>query len=177
LLRNVKSSHQIDLAYLYYLPFCAIFTSRDNSHVQIVQLFLFPDQTFVHGDELKADLKKLNETYSALPEEVQRTGLGGFARHPPENTAYFVTRMWDKYAPRRRTMPPPADVNDPKYDHKTVVHHIRNLTDSPDVVSHTETDIDKLSYVKRERMIRLRKGKWGKFSEETEKRIRANADK
>ncbi len=25
LLRNVKSSHQIDLAYLYYLPFCAIF--------------------------------------------------------------------------------------------------------------------------------------------------------
>lgn len=177
LLRNVKSSHQIDLAYLYYLPFCAIFTSRDNFHMQIVPLFLFPDQTFVHGDELKADLKKLNEMYSALPEEVQRAGLGGFARHPPEDTAYFVTRMWDKYTPRWRTMPPPADLNDPNYDHKTLVHHIKNLTDSPEVVSHAETDIDKLNYVKLERMIRLRKGKWGKFSEETEKRIRANADK
>ncbi len=85
--------------------------------------------------------------------------------------------MWDKYTPRWRTMPPPADLNDPNYDHKMLVHHIKNLTDSPEVVSHAETDIDKLNYVKLERMIRLRKGKWGKFSEETEKRIRANADK
>src|SRR5207245_2163499 len=109
LLRNVKPSHQIDLAYLYYLPFCAIFTSRDNFHVQIVPLFLSPSQTFVHGDELKVDLKKLNDLYSGLPDEVQRTGLGGFARHPPGDTAFFVTRMWDKYMPGWRTMPPPAD--------------------------------------------------------------------
>jgi hypothetical protein len=30
LLKNVKASHQVDLAYLYYLPFCSVFTSRDN---------------------------------------------------------------------------------------------------------------------------------------------------
>jgi hypothetical protein len=30
LLRNVKPSHQVDLAYLYYLPFCSVFTSKDN---------------------------------------------------------------------------------------------------------------------------------------------------
>ena len=177
LLRNVKPSHQIDLAYLYYLPFCAIFTSRDNFHVQIVPLFLSPDQTFVHGDELKADLKKLNDLYSALPDEVQRTGLGGFARHPPDDTAFFVTRMWDKYMPDWRTMPPPADVDDSKYDHKSIVEALKKLTESPDAVPHSETDIDKLSYVKLERNIRLRKGKWGKFSEETEKRIRDKSDK
>jgi hypothetical protein len=34
LLSKVKTSHQIDLAYLYYLPFCAVFSSRDNFHVQ-----------------------------------------------------------------------------------------------------------------------------------------------
>jgi len=32
---NVKPSHQIDLAYLYYLPFCSVFTSRDNFHAQV----------------------------------------------------------------------------------------------------------------------------------------------
>jgi hypothetical protein len=40
LLRNVKPSHQIDLAYLYYLPFCTVFTSKDRFHEQIVPLFL-----------------------------------------------------------------------------------------------------------------------------------------
>ena len=61
LLRKVKPSDQIDLAYLYYLPFCAVFSSRDNFHVQVAPLFLRPTQQFVHGDALKADLKKLNE--------------------------------------------------------------------------------------------------------------------
>jgi hypothetical protein len=172
LLRNVKPSHQIDLAYLYYLPFCAIFTSRDNFHVQIVPLFLSSEQTFVHGDELKADLKNLNELYSALPDELRRTGLNGFARCPPDDATFLVTRMWDKYMPGWRTTPPPENVDDPNYDHKSIVGALKELTESPDVVPHSETDIDKLSYVKLERKIRLRKGKWGKFSEETEARIR-----
>jgi hypothetical protein len=84
--------------------------------------------------------------------------------------------MWDKYAPGWRTLPPSVDVNDPKYDHNTLIHHLRNLTDSPNVISHTETDIDKLNFVKRERTIRLRKGRWGKFSAQTENRILADAD-
>ena len=177
LLRNVKASHQIDLAYLYYLPFCAIFTSRDNFHVQTVPLFLSPGQTFVHGDELKADLKNLNALYSALPEDVHRTGLAGFARHPPKDAAFFVTRMWDKYMPGWRTMPPPKDVNDPKYDSKKTFEEVKRLTDSPEVVPHGETDIDEMSYVKVERTIRLSKGRYSRFSEDTEKRIRENADK
>jgi len=53
LLGNVKPSLQIDLAYLYYLPFCTVFTSKDNFHAQIVPLFLDPFQTFVNGTEFK----------------------------------------------------------------------------------------------------------------------------
>jgi hypothetical protein len=175
LLRNVKSSHQIDLAYLYYLPFCAIFASRDNFHVQAVPLFLSSEQTFVHGDELKADLKNLSELYSALPNEVRRTGLNGFARYPPDDTSFLLTRMWDKYMPGWRTMPTPENVDDPNYDHKGIVEALKELTESPHVVPHSETDIDKLSYVKLERKIRLGKGRWRKFSEQTEARIRNNA--
>jgi hypothetical protein len=58
LLRNVKPSHKIDLAYLYYLPFCSVFASKDNFHAQIVPLFLAPEQSFVNGIELKEDLAK-----------------------------------------------------------------------------------------------------------------------
>lgn len=75
LIKNVKQSHQIDVAYLYYLPFCAIFSSRDNFHVQVAPLFMQPAQQFIHGDDLKADLKKLNERYLQLPEEVREKGL------------------------------------------------------------------------------------------------------
>jgi hypothetical protein len=59
LLKNVKPSHQIDLAYLYYLPFCAVFSSRDNFHVQVAPLFMNPAQQFIHGDDLKSDLRRL----------------------------------------------------------------------------------------------------------------------
>jgi hypothetical protein len=47
LLRNVKQSHHIDLAYLYYLPFCAVFSSRDNFHVHVSPLFMHAAQQFV----------------------------------------------------------------------------------------------------------------------------------
>src|SRR5438128_2344469 len=86
LLRNVKPSHQIDLAYLYYLPFCSVFTSKDNFHAQIVPLFLDPTQTFVNGVELKDDLKRLDEHYSDLSVEEFNQGLNHFARHPPMDT-------------------------------------------------------------------------------------------
>ncbi len=64
----MKPSHQIDLAYLYYLPFCTVFTSKDRFHEQIVPLFLDPFQTFVSGDDLKAERKRLVEHYSRLPD-------------------------------------------------------------------------------------------------------------
>jgi hypothetical protein len=57
LLRNVKQSHQIDLAYLYYLPFCSVFTSKDRFHAQIVPLFLNPRQTFVNGEDYGGELR------------------------------------------------------------------------------------------------------------------------
>ena len=73
LLRNVKASHKIDLAYLYYLQFCSVFTSKDNFHAEIVPLFLISEQTFVNGIELKNDLVKLVAHYESLHEDVLET--------------------------------------------------------------------------------------------------------
>src|SRR5439155_7665096 len=102
ILKNVKASHQIDLAYLYYLPFCAVFSSRDNFHAQVAPLFMHPAQQFVHGDDLKADLKNLDEFYLQLPKETLEKGLYSFAPAPPDDSRYLTTRLWDAYLPAWR---------------------------------------------------------------------------
>jgi hypothetical protein len=172
LLRNVKPSHQVDLAYLYYLPFCSVFTSKDNFHVQIVPLFLGPNQTFVHGLELKEDLQRLVEYYSALPEEVVNTGLINFAAYPPDDTTFLITRLWDKYLPRwRKIKDQPKPPKDSEADKRTM-EELNRLSDSPELQPHDEQDIDRVSYVTLYRNVRLRKGKWRRFSEESEQRMR-----
>ena len=55
-----RPSLKIDIAYLYYLPFCMVFTSNDHLHKSLTPLFLRPNQSFVSGKELKADLGKLD---------------------------------------------------------------------------------------------------------------------
>jgi hypothetical protein len=106
LLKNVKPSHQVDLAYLYYLPFCAVFTSRDNFHVQVAPLFMNAAQTFVHCDDLKADLARLNDLYLALPEIERAKGFYVYALHPPDDSTYLTSRLWDIYLPYWRQNSP-----------------------------------------------------------------------
>jgi hypothetical protein len=97
-----KADNKVDIAYLYYLPFCHVFTSPDNLHRRVVPLFLREDQTFVGAAELKADLSKLDNLYSALPDQVKAMGFHGFAAEPPEDKSFLVTRLWDKHLPQWR---------------------------------------------------------------------------
>jgi hypothetical protein len=165
LLRNVKPSHQIDLAYLYYLPFCSVFTSKDNFHVQVAPLFLSPHQTFVHGIDLKEDLRR---QYSALPVEERQKGLMTFARCPPDDTGFVTTKLWDKYLPGWRAMLAKPNCDDVLQDQELVAE-IKRLTFSEQLHPHDERDTDKLDYVTVQRKIRPRKGKWHRFSEEVER--------
>jgi hypothetical protein len=171
LLRDVKPSHQIDLAYLYYLPFCTVFTSKDRFHAQIVPLFLAPFQTFVNGQDLKAELKKLDEHYSRLPESELRQGLINFAPYPPDETDFLTTRLWDKYLPRWRQKISYMDNNDPEYQKRTL--EMVNSCDegAPGVHPHDERDVDKLDHVTVKRMVRPKKGKWLRFSQDVVEQI------
>jgi hypothetical protein len=176
LLKNVKASHRVDLAYLYYLPFCSVFTSKDNFHVQIVPLFLGPNQEFIDGIQFKEDLKKLNEYYSALPADVLKTGLINFAAHPPEDKDFFVTRMWDRFLPRWRSIKAqPKPERDPE-EEKQLLKEIDQLS-KPGLPTHDERDIDKVDYAQVVRMVLPRKGKWLRFSEEQIRRMYAHKSK
>jgi hypothetical protein len=172
LLPNVKPSHKVDLAYLYYLPFCSVFTSKDNFHAQVVSLFLTPMQTFVNGTDFKEELKKLNEYYSALPGDVLKTGLINFAKAPPDDARFLTTRLWDKYLPRWREInAKPKAPRDPEAD-KKLIEELNQMSDSPDLKRHNERNIDRIDYVTVIRHVRPRKGKWQRFSEEQEQHMR-----
>jgi hypothetical protein len=172
LLRNVKQSHQVDLAYLYYLLFCSVFTSRDRFHVQVVPFFMNKRQTFVHGDELKADLARLVDRYAALPEDVQRSGLITFAHTPPDDASFLVTRLWDIYLPSWRAFRDyKKPQGSPEEDKKLVEEISRWVEGAPGMVSHNEHDVDKLDHITIARRVKVRKGRWRRFSEEQEQNI------
>jgi hypothetical protein len=91
-----RPTNRIDMSYLYYLPFCMVFTSRDKLHQRTAPLFLDEGQIFLHGDELKEDLGKLDEYYAQLPDEVKQRGVMSFAHYPPTNGAFLISKLWDK---------------------------------------------------------------------------------
>jgi len=171
LLSKVKPSHMIDLAYLYYLPFCSVFTSKDNFHADIVPLFLSSEQTFVNGTQLKEDLRRLVAHYETLPEDVLKTGLIHFAAYPPDDTGFLVTRLWDKYLPGwRAARDKPKPVRDPE-EEKRLVEEINRQTDSPELQPSDEHDIDKMDYATVRRTVYPKKGRWLRFSEDQIQRI------
>jgi hypothetical protein len=102
LISRERPSNKIDLSYLYYLPFCMIFTSNDKLHNRVATLFIKDDQTFISGRSLKEDLRKLDNYYSRLPEDIKAKGIMKFAYYPPTDSAYLVTQLWDKHLPKWR---------------------------------------------------------------------------
>lgn len=166
LLSKIKPSHHIDLAYLYYLPFCNVFTSRDNFHVQVAPLFMSPAQTFVHGDDLKADLKKLNEQYLQLPEEIREQGLINFASSPPDDNSFLTTRLWDIYLPKWRADDKKVDV--PPEIQKALTELLNKYkTKSTPVQNGSAPSVDDLDFAQMSRQIRPKKGSYLRFPRET----------
>jgi hypothetical protein len=70
----------------------------------------------VHGDDLKSDLKRLDQYYDGLPEETKAEGVYRFAAYPPDDDSYLVTRLWKKH------MKPPEGYvqRTPQYEGKAV---------------------------------------------------------
>ena len=112
LISGDRPSNWVDIAYLFYLPFCTTFVSSDKLHRKCGPLLLRDDQEFVWGPDLKKGLRELNEHYLTYPESVREEGLLRFASHPPAAGDYVVSRLWDRHAPKwRRRLSSQKDVN------------------------------------------------------------------
>ena len=92
-----RADNKVDIAYLYNLPLCSVFTSSDNLHERVVPLFLRDDLSFVRGRDLKDDLRKLDDYYSLLPLEIKRGGLHKFAKFLPNCDANLLLQLRDKH--------------------------------------------------------------------------------
>jgi len=55
------------------------------------------DQSFIKGPELKADLRRIDEHFSSLPDEVKSQDLFKFAMDLPEEACPLVVQLWDKH--------------------------------------------------------------------------------
>jgi len=153
-------TNKIDLAYLYYLPFCKIFTSGDKLHRRCAPYFLRDGQQFVWAQDLKNDLKNIDVFFDTLPENEKEKGLFTIAGHPPKDGDYLVSKLWDAYLPGWRTRPETKPPKDPDAE-KKLVEHLRKFTDAeplePDEVDFDVNDPENLALA---RKVRRRKGKW-----------------
>jgi hypothetical protein len=162
-----RPSHRIDLAYLYYLPFCYVFTSYDKLHERTATLFLRDDQAFVRGSELKSDLAKLNDYYSNLPQEIKEQGVMKFAHYPPVEGEFLTAKLWDKFMSAewrkranevRKEMPPDKE--------RELVEMINRMKrEGRPAAPFDSDDADELQI---QRRVPLRKGSWRLLPREVE---------
>jgi len=155
-----KPSNRMDIAYLYYLPFCHIFVSYDKLHRDCAPFFLRPDQEFVWGGELKTDLKTLNRRYQGLPDETKAKGIFSFASRPPKDTGFLVSGLWDRHWPRWRDRKPDLGPRDKEADSR-LLKKMDAIVQAPELPS-DEADISQqdLDAVVVEHLVRRKKGSW-----------------
>src|SRR5437879_13417707 len=72
------------------------FTSRDRLHERTAPLFLDENQVFIRGDDLKADLAKLDTHYCKLSDDEKQRGVMSFAHYPPLDGDFLVSKLWDR---------------------------------------------------------------------------------
>jgi hypothetical protein len=164
LISSERPSNRVDVAYLYYLPFCMIFTSGDKLHQKITPLFLRDDQMFLWAPDLKEDLRQLDAHFAKFPEAVKAQGIGMFASRPPLDGNYLTTLLWDRFLlPIWREPSPPAS------ETTTVKTQalVKAISDSESrekelgqPVSSMPGKLEDLDHVVLQRRVHGRKGKW-----------------
>lgn len=179
LISRERASNKVDLAYLYYLPFCMVFTSSDNLHERMVPLFLREDQSFVKGTELKADLARLNELYSELPDEIKIRGTYRFAPYPPTEGGFLVSKLWDKHLPvwrkhQAESISEPIDEL-PKAPEGLIEKIQRFEKEATPVAPSEEVNSDNADHVGFKRRVSVYKGNWRRFPPEIEESAKDDA--
>lgn len=157
LLSPEKLTNRIDLSYLYYLPFCMIFVSRDKFHRSIVHLFLREQQDFLWGDDLKAALSTLEAYYDSLPEAAKDVGLINFAAAPPLQQSTLISLLWDKHIPSWRHQ---KEIHLSEEAKKKVAEEMKRVQDAPTEPIDEEESGDWSTPSMIKRKVSTTKGKW-----------------
>jgi hypothetical protein len=156
-----KEDNKVDIAYLYYLPFCRIFASSDNLHQRTVPLFLRPDQSFVTGLDLKAGLSAIDQYYEKFPADVKARGFYAYADTPPEDASFLVTQLWDKHFPHWREQKAEHRELTPEQQ-QALAELVKKFSSKSKPATEAERpdSIEDVAFVHVERRVMRSKGKW-----------------
>lgn len=149
-----KISSKMDIAYLYYLPFCMTFISSDKFHEKCIKYFLRDNQRFIWGQDLKNDLKNLNKYYDELPDFEKNEGIYSFATYPPKDEDFLVSEIWDFHFKQWR---------DKKYEPPKLTDELRKkikqMMDQQDKAGNEP-------FFSVKRKVRRKKGSWKMYSDD-----------
>ena len=162
-----RPSNRLDIAYLYYLPFCMVFVSSDRLHRKCAPLFLRENQSFIQGQELKRTLSDLDRYYSTLPETEKRKGVMHFASHPPTEIESIVSQAWDRHLHgwRECAQEPPIELD----SNPETVKKLRQLIDAPSLQPNAvDFASENLGYMSIRRNVHQKKGKWWQLPHDIE---------
>jgi hypothetical protein len=161
LISSQRASNRVDIAYLFYLPFCMVFVSSDKLHRNCAKFFLRADQEFVWGQDLKADLARLNTHFSTLPDHEKAKGIMSLAPGPHGEPDHLVVRLWDTHLPRWRKSSTDESIKLSEESQRALVKRLNEFTDAPTVKARIDdpefADPQQLAI---QRFVQKRKGSW-----------------
>lgn len=169
LISTDRPSNRVDIAYLYYLPFAHVFISSDKLHRVCAQV-LWPQGAFAWGPDLKADLKRINEHYSSIPEDERAKGLTSLVTGPPDLPGSLVVLLWDQWAPRwrERSSKPVATT---AIQDEALVKELNQFADAPPLEGAEAAEaIGEHASLTLQRYVRAHKGSWWQIPESVAKR-------
>lgn len=159
LISSERASNRVDIAYLFYLPFCHVFVSGDKLHRLCAPEFLSKKQDFVWAPDLKSDLARINRELMATSDQERQVGLHKLAPRPPGDPSQITVALWKKHAPgsgdseeERLPMSPEAE--------RKLVEHLNSFAKAPTDPDVAELSSDELQSVSIERLVPARKGSW-----------------
>ena len=160
LISTERPSNRMDIAYLFYLPFCQVFISGDRLHRRCAPLFMRPDQEFVWAHDLKADLARLNAHYLALPEAERDRGVMKFAHLPPKDGDFLIARIYDQFGEHWRRDGEEVKFRDRETEKALVDEMMAFIKSNETIPAPTDSDDPSLNCHSLTRQVHKRKGSW-----------------
>ena len=94
---GTRPTNRVDLEYILYLPFCRVFASNDNFHADFAPLFIKEEQDFINGQDLKMDIKRIDEFWTSMSQSERHDYEKSNGRYPPDWNNSITNLIWKKH--------------------------------------------------------------------------------
>ena len=159
LVSSERRSNRLDIAYLFYLPFCMMFVSNDRLHQRCAPMFLRPDQEFVWGPDLKMNLGQINRDYLKLPNAIAERGVYSLTDDPPAVGNQAVRKLWSRLLPKWSESG--SELSSESHRRGPTAREIRELAEAPEMVTSDAASLaGELDQAVIRRLVKKKKGSW-----------------